>query len=183
MKKSGEEGITVADLMNYAQKSQELGKKYKVAGERHLMHLLASVAREAESELGEQGLEMVRRAVARFGEERGARIAQTVREAGEPLTTMNFFLHSDLDASGHEMTPELVDGEFHIRVFKCSLDDRLKELGLEEYGKHYCVPIDIAILKGYNPKLQLEIESQLTGGGDCCHFVYRQPREAVESEE
>lgn len=172
-------GITMDDLMEYARQSQEVGKKYKVAGERHLMHLLAAMAREAQSEFGEKGLEMVERAVARFGEERGARIADTVRERGKPLTLMNFFLHSDLDTTGHEMTPELVDGEFHIRVFKCSLEERLKELGLQEYGKHYCIPIDIAILRGYNPNLQLEIESQLTRGGDCCHFIYRQPEGAA----
>jgi hypothetical protein len=172
-------GITMDDLLSFAQKSQEVGKKYKIAGEKHLMHLLASIAREAESEFGEEGLKMVHHAVERFGEERGARIAQTVRGNGEPLTLMNFFIHSDLDTTGHEMTPELVDGDFHIRVFKCSLDDRLKEMGLREYGKHYCIPIDIAILRGYNPKLELEIGSQLTRGGDCCHFIYRQPAGAV----
>lgn len=172
-------GVTMDDIMEYARQSQEVGKKYKVAGEKHLMHLLAAMAREAEAEFGEKGLEMVERAVARFGEERGARIAGTVREQGKPLTLMNFFLYGDLDTTGHEMTPELVVGEFHIRVFKCSLEERLKELGLQEYGKHYCIPIDIAILRGYNPKLQLEIESQLTRGGECCHFIYRQPKGAA----
>ena len=172
-------GITMDDLMEFARRSQEIGDTYKVAGEKHLMHLLASMAREAESEFGEKGLQMVQRAVERFGEERGTRIAHIVKEKGNPLTLMNFFLHSDLYTTGHEMTPELVDGEFHIRVFKCSLDERLKELGLQHYGKHYCIPIDIAILKGYNPKLQLEIKTQLTLGGDCCHFVYRQPEGAA----
>ena len=172
-------GITMDDLMDFARQNQEVGNTYKVPGEKHLMHLLAAMAREAQSEFGEKGLQMVQRAVERFGEERGALIARVVKEKGEPLTLMNFFLHSDLYTTGHEMTPELVDGEFHIRVFKCSLDDRLKELGLREFGKHYCIPIDIAILKGYNPKLQLEIKSQLTRDGDCCHFIYRQPKGAV----
>ncbi len=171
-----EDGITMDDLMEYARQSQEVGTRYKVAGEKHLMHLLASIAREAEAAFGEEGLEMMERAVVRFGEERGARIGATVREQGKPLTLMNFFLHSDLDTSGHEVMPELVEGEFHIRVLKCSLEERLKELGLQEYGKYYCIPIDIAILRGYNPKLHLEIESQLTRGGDCCHFIYRQPK-------
>jgi hypothetical protein len=168
------------DLLAYAQESQELGTKHKVPGEGHLMHLLASVAREAEAAFGTEGLEMVRRAVTRAGEERGRCIAQTAREAGKPLTLMNFFLYSDLVTTGHEVVPELVDGEFHLRVNKCSLADRLNELGLEEYGKHYCIPIDIAILKGYNPKLQLELKAQMTLDADHCHFVYRQPPGAVD---
>jgi hypothetical protein len=172
--------VTMDDLMTYAQESQELGTKHKVPGEAHLMHLLAAVAREAEAAFGVEGLDMVERAVAAFGEERGRRIAQTARDAGKPLTLMNFFLHSDLVTTGHEVVPELVDGEFHVRVNKCSLADRLTELGLEKYGKHYCIPIDIAILKGYNPKLQLELKAQMTLDADHCHFVYRQPPGAAE---
>ena len=172
--------VTANDLMAYARESQELGAKHKVSGEAHLMRLLAAVAREAETEFGEKGLEMVERAVARFGEERGNRIAQTAKDAGKPLTLMNFFLFSDLVTTGHEIVPELVDGEFHVRVNKCSLADRLTELGLEQYGKHYCIPIDLATLRGYNPKLEIEIKSQLTSGADCCLFVYRQPRGATE---
>ena len=172
--------VTMDEVMAYAQESQKLGAKHKVAGEAHLMHLLAAIAREAEAAFGTEGLEMVERAVARFGEERGRRIAQTAKEAGKPLTLMNFFLHSDLVTTGHEVVPELVDGEFHVRVNKCSLADRINELGLEKYGKHYCLPIDIAILKGYNPKLQLELKAQMTLDADHCHFVYRQPPGAVE---
>ena len=172
--------VTMDDLMAFAQESQELGTKHKVPGEAHLMHLLAAVAREAEGEFGEKGLEMVERAVARFGEERGRRIAQTAKEAAKPLTLMNFFLFSDLVTTGHEIVPELIDGVFHVRVNKCSLADRLTELGLEKYGKHYCKPIDIAILRGYNPRLQLELKAQMTLDADHCHFVYRQPPGAVE---
>lgn len=172
-------GIMMDELMAFVNESQEVGKKHKVPGEAHLMHFLAAVAREAEAAFGADGLEMVERAVARFGEERGQRIARKVRDAGRPLTLMNFFLHSDLDTTGHEVVPELVDGEFHLRVNKCSLADRLTELGLEQYGKHYCIPIDVSILKGYNPKLQLEIPEQMTLGADHCHFIYRQPPDAV----
>ncbi|UCD56623.1 MAG: L-2-amino-thiazoline-4-carboxylic acid hydrolase [Candidatus Hydrogenedentota bacterium] len=175
------DGITADDLVAYAQKSQELGNKYKVSGGQHVMHLLASMAREAESEFGEKGLEMVGQAVRHFGEERGQCIARIVKDSGKPLTLMNFFLYGDMDISGNEMVPELVNGELHIRVLRCRLADRLKELGLGEYGKHYCMHIDLATLRGYNPKLQLEIKSQLTLGDDCCLFIYRQPREAVES--
>ena len=173
-------GITVDDLMAYAQQSQELGNTYRAPGEQHLMHLLGSVAREAESRFGEEGLEMVQEAVRRFGEERGRLIAQTVREAGKPLTLMNFFLYHDMDTSGNEAVPELIDGELHVRVLRCVLADRLGEFGLEEYGKHYCIPIDLATLRGYNPRLEIEIKSQLTSGADCCLFVYRQPRGATE---
>lgn len=175
------DGVTLDDLMAYAQQSQELGTKHKVIGEQHLMHLLASVAREAGSRFGNDGLDMVGEAVRRFGEERGRHIARTVRDAGKPLTLMNFFLYHDMDTSGNETVPELVEGELHVRVFRCVLAERLKEFGLEEYGKHYCMPIDLATLRGYNPKLEIEIKSQLTRGADCCLFVYRQPPEAVES--
>ena len=173
---NNESGISMEELIAFANESQEMGKRHKVPGEKHLMHLLASIAREAEARFGADGIEMVEQAVARFGEERGRCVAQKVKDAGRPLTVTNFFLYSDLDTGfGIEKTPELVDGEFHTRVSRCGLNDRLAELGLEKYAKHYCIPVDIAILKGYNPKLKLEIKSQLTREADCCHFVYSQP--------
>ncbi len=172
-------GITMDDLMAFARQSEEIGSAYKVPGEQHLMHLLGAIARQGESEFGEKGLEMIGRAVDRFGEERGQCVAHTVKEKGKPLTLMNFFLYSDMDTSGNEMVPKHVGGELHIRVHKCIFADRLKDFGLEQYGIHYCKYIDIATLRGYNPKLQLEIKSQLTGGADCCHFIYRQPEGAA----
>ena len=175
-------GITMEDLASYAQQAQEAGDKYKVSGDQHVMHLLGSMAREAEFRFGDEGLEMVRRAVERFGEERGRRVARIVKQEGKPLTLMNFFLHGDMDVSGNEMVPELVDGKLHIRVTRCRLADKLKELGLEEYGKQYCIAIDIAALRGYNPRLKLETRSQITRGADCCLFVYEQPKGAAESE-
>jgi len=174
-----ESGITIEDLMTYAQQAQEAGNKYKVSGDQHIMHLLACVAREAESAFGEKGLEMTHLAVSRFGEERGKRIAGLVKQDGKPLTLMNFFLYGDLDTSGNEMIPELINGELHVRVNRCRLADKLKESGLEDYGKNYCIPVDIAVLKGYNPKLQIEVKSQITQGADCCQFIYRQPQGAV----
>jgi hypothetical protein len=170
------------DLLAASQEIQETGNTYKVPGDQHIMHLLASLAREADVEFGHKGLDMVGRAIVRFGEERGQRIARLVREASRPLTLMNFFIFGDLDVSGNEMTPELVDGELHIRVTRCRLADKLKELGLEKYAEHYCKYIDVALLNGYNPKLQLEVKSQLTRGGDCCHFIYRQPSGSVKTQ-
>jgi hypothetical protein len=172
-------GITSEDLISFAQQRQELGDEYKVPGEQHLMHLLGAMAREAESVFGERGLEMVGRAVDHFGEERGRSVARVVTGAGKPLTLMNFFLYGDMDTSGNEMVPELVGDELHIRVHKCIFADRLKDFGLEKYGVHYCNYIDTATLRGYNPKLELEIKSQLTSGAECCHFIYRQPQGAV----
>jgi hypothetical protein len=172
-------GIPFEDMLSYAQQSQEVGQRYKVPGDQHLMHLLSAVAREAEASFGKKGLKMVEHAVTVFGEERGRRIAEMVKQDGKPLTLMNFFLYGDLDTSGNEMVPEFVDGELHVRVMKCRLFDKLHELGLEKYGKHYCRPIDKAVLRGYNPRLELEVKSQISGGADCCSFVYRQPPDAI----
>jgi hypothetical protein len=177
-KKEG--GLQLEDLLEYARESQEVGSKYKVPGDQHLMHLLASVAREAEEAFGENGLAMLEQAVFRFGEERGRRIAQRVREDRKPLTLMNFFLYSDLDVSGNEMVPEFVEGELRIRVMKCRLFDKLHELGLQKYAKHYCKPIDSAVLRGYNARLELDVKTQISGGADCCLFVYRQPSGSVK---
>jgi hypothetical protein len=177
-----EGGIPFEDIMSYAKESQEAGTKYKVPGDQHLMHLLSAIAREAEAAFGEDGLLLVERAVARYGEERGRRIAKLVRKDGKPLTLMNFFIYGDLDTSGNEMVPEFIDGELQVRVTKCRLFDKLHELGLQKYGKHYCRPIDRAILRGYNPRLELEVKTQISGGADCCLFVYRQPPGSVSEE-
>jgi len=167
-------------LLKYAKESQEAGSKYKVPGDQHLMHLLASIAREAEETFGKEGLAMVERAVARFGEERGQRIAQLVKKDGKPLSLMNFFLYGDLDTSGNEMVPEFVEGELQIRILKCRLFDKLHELDLQKYAKYYCRPIDSAVLRGYNARLELDVKTQISGGADCCLFVYRQPPGSVK---
>lgn len=175
-------GIPVEDILEYSKKSQELGSRHKVPGDQHLMHLLSATAREAETSFGEEGLIMVERSVARFGEERGRRIARMVKQDEKPLTLMNFFLYNDLDTSGNEMVPEFTEGELHVRVTKCRLFDKLRELGLEKYGKYYCRPIDHAVLRGYNPRLELEVKSQISGGADCCLLIYRQPPGSTEKE-
>lgn len=172
--------LQLQDLLDYARESQEVGGKFKVSGDQHVMHLLASVAREAEESFAEKGLAMVERAVARFGEERGRRIAQLVKKDRKPLTLMNFFLYSDLDISGNEMVPEFVEGELRIRMMKCRLFDKLREFDLQEYAKHYCRPIDLAVLHGYNPRLELDVKTRISEGADCCLFVYRQPKGSVK---
>ena len=174
-------GITMEDLMYYAQQVQEVGQKYKDPGDQHIMHLTAAMAKQAEAAFGEKGLEMVGRAVTSFCEARGRHIAKIVSKAGKPLTLMNFFIHYDLKMDDIELAPEIVNGELHVCVSKCGPADKLKQWGLEQYGIHYCLYSDEAILRGYNPKLSLEITSRLVSGDDCCRFIYRQPAEALHT--
>ncbi|RJP22224.1 MAG: hypothetical protein C4520_08475 [Candidatus Abyssobacteria bacterium SURF_5] len=177
-----EGGIHLDEIMAYAKESQEIGARHKVPGDQHVMHLFGSIAREAEAEFGAAGLAMVERAAARFGEERGRRIAELVKRDKRPLSLMNFFLYADFDTGGNEMVPEFVDGELWVRVTKCRLFDKLHELGLQRFGLHYCRPIDRAVLRGYNPHLELEVKTQISGGDDCCFFIYRQPSGSVKED-
>ncbi len=177
---NAQEGINVEDLVYYAEQTEKIGKKYKDPGDQHIMHLTAAMAMEAQAAFGEKGLEMVGRAVSRFCEARGRRITRIVAGEGKPLTLINFFLYYDLEMDDIELAPEIVNGELHVHISKCGPAEKLKQWGLEQFGIHYCLHSDEAILRGYNPKLSLEITKRLTSGDDCCRFIYRQPAKAIE---
>ncbi len=140
-----------------------------------LGELFATMADTVIGEFGEEGREAIVRAVERFGEERGKRIAEAVRSEGRDLTFANFLVFTDLDTSDLEMIPSLEDGELRLEISSCPFAAACANRGLGEAGKLYCEHVDAAIMRGYNPELYETVSLQsLTAGADKCILVYRE---------
>ncbi len=139
-----------------------------------LGELFATLAITVIEEFGEAGRNAVVRAVERFGEERGKRIAAVVRSAGRDLTFANFLIFTDLDTSDLEMIPSLEDGELRLEISSCPFATACRDWGMGEAGRLYCEHVDAAIMRGYNPQLFETVALQsLTAGADKCILVYR----------
>lgn len=139
--------------------------------------LARAVLRRAGEERGEA---LIRRAVARYGEQRGRRMALRARMAGEPLTMAAFLAYGELiwpdDAGEFDEAvrgPDLVE-----RVSRCLWHGAWVENDLLPYGRFYCLEVDAALVRGFNPGLRLDVNGTLSNGAPCCEFVFHQARPA-----
>ena len=60
-----------------------------------------------------------------------------------------------------------------LHAFKCPWYGIWKEKGLLDYGKYFCKEIDSALVRGFNPDLELEVKSTRTTGGQYCDFIFK----------
>jgi hypothetical protein len=63
-----------------------------------------------------------------------------------------------------------------LHISKCPWHVIWKEKNLLDYGKYFCKEIDMALVKGFNPALELQINSTQTNGGELCDFVFKDAR-------
>ncbi len=170
---SEHKGFTNDDLMDILNGQKEVGNQYKSHFFSMFAQLFCTITEEVISEFGERGKEVIEKSVQKYGEERGKRIAELVKSLGKELTLKNFFIYGDLDGKNTlKYKPKVVDGNFEIVGRKCVFCTGCKEWDKLEYGKLYCKHIDTSILKGYNPKLKIEVPSMQTHGDKRCILRY-----------
>ena len=130
-------------------------------------------AAEAEDSLGvEDGRALVSRAIRNMGRERGRLIRARVDSAGLEPTLENMFRYYDLPiGEAWETSSQRVGERFTQRLHRCPLAAVWIELGAEAQGKLYC-DVDMAIIEGYNPKIQIRRIKNLQNGDDCCEYEY-----------
>lgn len=58
-------------------------------------------------------------------------------------------------------------------VHQCPWCRAWKEHGQQEYGPWYCRYVDEALVKGFNPQLELKVHSNLSEGADSCRFEWK----------
>ena len=152
---------------------KEVGNKYKTHFFAMFSQIFCTLAEEVINEFGDKGRDAIAKAVIKYGEERGHRIAELVKSQGKELNIKNFFIYGDLDSSSIlKMKPKIVDGNPEIIIRDCVFCNACRDWDKEDYGKLYCEYVDHAILKGYNPDLILELPSRMTMGDKKCHFRY-----------
>lgn len=111
-------------------------------------------------------------AVARYGRERGSRMAQRCKANGDVLDMVGYFAYSEWKwDDGFSKKTIQTEPYFAHYVFECPWCTAWKESGLEEYGQYYCRNVDLNICKGFNSELDLDMKSYLSGPQyDACEF-------------
>ena len=134
--------------------------------------LARAVMQRADPAVGEA---VVRLAVRRYGEQRGRRMALRAGADGQPLTMDNYLAYGEWQAAPGEMSAEIVATQPHLvkHVHGCPWHRAWAAEDLMPYGSVYCLDIDEALVRGFNPALRLDVNSTQTAGDDCCEFVYR----------
>ncbi|MGD2148656.1 MAG: L-2-amino-thiazoline-4-carboxylic acid hydrolase [Anaerolineae bacterium] len=129
--------------------------------------VLARVGREA-------GETLMRRAVRRYGEERGRRMALRAEADGEPLSMANFMAYGELPATpeAFESTSEAGEGTIRKTIVTCPWHSAWAEHDLMMHGRLYCLEIDQALVRGFNPALRLDVNCTQPNDGVPCEFVF-----------
>jgi hypothetical protein len=126
----------------------------------------------------EQGEAVVRKAVRRYGEERGQRMAQRARANRHSLSMVNYLAYSEWRAAPGSMLQSMPvkNPDLQVLVERCPWNTAWEASQLKPYGCLYCKEIDEAVLRGFNPKLHIEVLSTQSGGEDNCEFIFQQAR-------
>ncbi len=142
----------------------------------HHAILFAIIARSVMNQIGEKrGGKLIRKAVKEYGQQRGKRMALRAKNNNHSLSIANYFAYGEWAAQKEEMNFKFTEKMPHARmnIFKCPWYDTWEQNDLLEYGKYYCMEIDAALVKGFNPGIEIQINSTKTNGGQFCDFVFR----------
>jgi predicted ArsR family transcriptional regulator len=145
--------------------------------ETHHALLFSWLSKALIEEVGEQrGKELVRKALRKYGEERGRRMALRAKGSGHDLDVANFFVYAEYRLVSGKMKAKVTEKSrnFTLEASRCPWCDAWNESGLLPYGRLYCLDIDEAVLRGFNPNLKMDIEGTLSNGAEKCKLVYRE---------
>jgi len=166
-------GLNLWYLKDVLFRRKWLGKKYHTPGFGLAAQLFSSLAREIVDTMGPgEGEALIRKAVERFGRERGQRIAARVKSLGKPLSFKNWLIYTDIDGSNFPVKPYIDNGDLVAPVTECAFIKAAEEWGMKEYAARYCKYVDHAILAGYNPDITLDLKTRHETGKDHCLFRY-----------
>ena len=130
----------------------------------------ATFANEAIKMLGEEkGTELVKKAVARFGKERGKKIREKSDAKGEAPTLAS--LNANYDLPLH-VAWEMVKFEDGSDITYCPMYEEWKKMDMVKEGELYC-GVDVAIVEGYSSNLVFSRLCSLIEGSDCCRHRYK----------
>lgn len=126
----------------------------------------------------ERGEAILRRAVRRYGEERGRRMVLRAQVAGHPLSMASYLAYGEWRAAPEDFERRTFVRAPHLEthVYRCPWHSAWRENGLLPYGRLYCLEIDEALVRGFNPALRLEVNGTLANGAPRCAFVYHDAR-------
>jgi hypothetical protein len=139
--------------------------------------LFALLSRSAIAHLGtENGEKFMRTAVRHYGEQRGRRMALRAQKDSEPLNMLNYMAYSEWRVEPGESEQSMAELVPNARSFVtlCPWNQVWVESDLLRYGRLYCLEIDHALVRGFNPALQLDVLSTLSNDERPCEFVFHE---------
>lgn len=121
-----------------------------------------------------KGEKIIRTAVRRYGEQRGQRMRLRAQRDGEPLSMLNYMAYSEWQVGPGETEQRMPEKVPEARSFvdRCPWHQAWVEGDLLRYGRLYCLEIDQALVRGFNPELRLEVLSTLSNDDRSCEFVF-----------
>jgi hypothetical protein len=151
--------------------------KLSPLSETHHAVLFALIARHTIEQFGaNEGEAVIRKAIRRYGNQRGKRMAMRAQANSQDLTMPGYLSYGEWQPSAYDImssTKEDIELDMRMKVVKCPWNDAWVKYGLIQYGRIYCQEIDDALIKGFNPALTLETISTLSNDGQPCVFIYR----------
>jgi hypothetical protein len=140
----------------------------------HHAMLYAWIAKAVIERVGKQkGETIIRKATRQYGEERGHRMALRAQANKHLLSMVNYIGYGEYKIIG-EFDLKIIERVPHarIRIPKCPWHTTWKENGLLSFGGLYCLEIDPALVRGFNPELRVDVNATLPNGATQCEFVY-----------
>jgi hypothetical protein len=121
-----------------------------------------------------RGEAVIRSAIRQYGEQRGRRMALRVQADKHPLNMPMYIVYAEYRVGPKEFPLQIIERVPHARVQtpRCPWNTAWKEHGLLSLGRLYCLEIDQALVRGFNPELQMDLNSTLSNGDAQCEFVY-----------
>lgn len=117
---------------------------------------------------------VIRKAVRRYGEERGRRMALRARSNGHKLSMVNYIAYGEWQAEPGQQIQEIIAKVPNLvtHVHKCPWQDAWAENDALHYGRLYCQEVDEALVRGFNPDLHLDVNGTKSEGKGHCEFVF-----------
>ena len=143
----------------------------------HHALLFAWISRAVVQQVGEKkGEDVMRKAVRRYGQQRGTRMALRAQAKDQDLSLnmFDFQVYGEWESDDADFGRLILgtDPHFHVRVAKCPWNDAWGENDLLNFGRIYCLEVDQALIEGFNPKLKLEVNTTLPNDQKDCDFVF-----------
>ena len=149
---------------------------------KHHAMLFGIIAKNTLLYAKEEGRKSLGKAVQKYGQERGHRMALRAQARGDELSMTNFLLYGEwipeptlMDQYDLSPSPTLIS-----RVTKCPWCTYWNEAGVLKYGQIYCKYVDEALVTGFNPALTLEVKGNLSQGNEFCEFIWHGANKAPE---
>jgi len=122
-----------------------------------------------------KGRATVRKVVKRYGEQRGLRMAMRAKADNRDLTFIDYLIYGEwVSSDPSAMISEIKehDQDLQTSISRCPWYSAWVANDLLEFGRLYCQEIDNALVKGFNPQLNIEVSQTMTNQGESCKFIY-----------